>query len=177
MKKHGILIINLIICILMCFSSCRLEDSYKEFFVKGFDDEIDEKCFTSEKYDFAKIEDVIIEPSIKEINHGEYRIFISAYSQTGEETVKINKIIVKESDVEVYSSDLHEIVNFDEKLNEVYEGTLIAGLFTDEMIEIYHNKEFSLAVEAELFVGDDYYSKQTTFEISVVVNKSPVLPT
>lgn len=177
MKKNIILIVILIICIFLSFSSCRIEDSYKEFFVKGFDAEIDDKCFTSEKYDFARIEDVIIEPSIKEINHGEYRIFVSAYSQTGEETVKIKKITVKESDVEVYSSDLLEIVNFDKKFNEVYEGTFVAGLFTDDMIEIYHNKEFSLIVEAELFVGDDYYSKQKTFEVSVVVHKSPVFPT
>ena len=85
---------------LLGLSSCRLEDSYKEFFVKGISDN-NKEYFTSEEFDFARLEDVIIIPTIKEINHGKYRIFVSAYSEKGEGTVNIEKVTIKESNTDL----------------------------------------------------------------------------
>lgn len=160
----------------MCCPSCRLEDSYKEFFVKGFDSTIDKECFTSEKYNFATINNVIIKPSVKEVVHGKYRVFISAYSKTGSEMVKIKKVIIKDEYAEVSTFDLDECITFKNDSDEIHKGN-ISVEFTEEEMEIFNDKKFSIVVLTELSSEDGFYSKEITFEISVTIYQSFVFPT
>ena len=176
MEKNRILIaVILVVCMLLGLSSCRLEDSYKEFVVKGISDN-NKEYFTSEEFDFARLEDVIIIPTIKEINHGKYRIFVSAYSEKGEGTVNIDKVTIKESNTDLFNYDLDDRIIF-EKKHAMYEGTLEAGIFTEEMIEIFDGKEFNIVVKAGLLLNDEYFSKEITCEIKVKIYQSFVCPT
>ena len=54
---------------------------------------------SKQKYDFAKIESVVFIPEIKAINHGEYIIYISAYSETGTENLIVKNVILKENEI------------------------------------------------------------------------------
>lgn len=103
---NRIVVIMLVIAMILGLSSCRLEDSYKEFFIKGISDNKNKEYFTSEEFDFARLEDVVIVPTIKEINHGKYQVFVSAYSEKGDEIVKINKVTIKSSDSDSVNYDL-----------------------------------------------------------------------
>lgn len=67
-----------------------MENSYKKFNIEGITNYDVWNYVDSNELDFARIEDVIIVSEIKEINHGEYIIYISAYSKT-----EANQIMVK----------------------------------------------------------------------------------
>lgn len=176
MNKNRIVVIMLVIAMILGLSSCRLEDSYKEFFIKGISDNKNKEYFTSEEFDFARLEDVVIIPTIKEINHGKYQVFVSAYSEKGNEIVKINKVTIKSSDSDSVNYDLDGGIIF-EKKDTKYEGTLEVGTFTEENIEMFDGKEFTIIVNAGLLMDDVYFSKDITYEIKVIIYRSFICPT
>ena len=87
-----VLMIMLSISMILGICSCRIEESYKEFDITGINYNVNDDYFTSEEYSFARIQNVVIIPEIKAINHGEYVIYISAYSKNGKEIGNREKI-------------------------------------------------------------------------------------
>ena len=91
MKKalRSVMIIMLSIGMLLGLCSCRMKESYKEFNIKNITGSVNDNYFTSDDFSFARIQNVVIVPEVKAINHEEYIIYISAYSKSGKETVQI----------------------------------------------------------------------------------------
>ena len=91
MKKElrNVMIIMLSIGMILGLCSCRMKESYKEFNIKNITGSVNDNYFTSEDFSFARIQNVVIIPEVKAINHEEYIIYISAYSKSGKEIVQI----------------------------------------------------------------------------------------
>ena len=85
MKKElrSVMIIMLSIGMILGLCSCRMKESYKEFNIKNITSSVNDNYFTSDDFSFARIQNVVIVPKIKAINHEEYIIYISAYSKSG----------------------------------------------------------------------------------------------
>lgn len=162
---------------LLGLCSCRMEESYKEFYIKKITDNVNENYFESDKFDFAKIESVVFIPEVKAINHGEYIVYISAYSETGTETLIVKNVILKENKNELLNYELNKEIQFDKTSETVYEGWIDGGTFTEDAIEISDGKEFDLIVQVENNKNDETISENITFEIVVKGYKSFVTPT
>lgn len=172
-----VMIVMLSISALLVLCSCRMEESYKEFIIKSITDNPDKNYFTSDKFDFAKIGNVVIIPEIKEVNHGEYIIYISAYSETGTENITVKKIILKKDRDELLNHELNKKIKFNEDPNAIYEGWIDGCTFTSEEIEIADGKEYVLIVSVESTKNDVAFLKDVTFEIAIKGYKSFVSPT
>lgn len=179
MKKisRSIVIVMLSLSTLLSLCSCRMEESYKEFYIEKIADNVNENYFESDKYDFAKIESVVFIPEIKAINHGEYIIYISAYSETGTENLIVKNVILKENKNELLNYELNKEIQFDKTSETLYEGWVDGGTFTEGAIEISDGKEFELIVQVEDIKNEATISENITFEIVVKGYKSFVTPT
>ena len=162
---------------LLNLCSCRMEESYKEFNIKNITDNLSENYFTSDKFDFARLENVVFIPEIKEVNHGEYIIYISAYSETGTEQIKIKNVILKENEVVLLDHKLNKEILLEENSESIFEGWIDGGTFTEEEIDIIDGKEFDFIIQAEIIKEDKSVSENITFEILVKGYKSFVTPT
>lgn len=179
MKKifRSVVIIMLSLSTLLSLCSCHMEESYKEFYIKKITDNVNENYFESDKFDFAKIESVVLIPEIKAINHGEYIIYISAYSETGTENIVVKNVILKENKDDLLNYELNKEIQFDKTSEVIYEGWIDGGTFTEDAIEISDGKEFDLIVQVENMKNDTTISENITFEIVVKGYKSFVTPT
>ena len=177
MKKALKYVIIFLFTIGMLFSlcSCRLEESYKEFIIKDITDYKDEDYFSSDRFDFARVDDVVIIPTINP-GASKYTLWISAHSENASETVIIKKMLLKEKEIVLLNYDLNQEVEFKENGESAYEGTIRAR-FTDEEVEIKSGKKFELVIEAEVIKNGTSISKSITYEIEVRGYRSFVLPT
>ena len=171
------MIIMLSISTLSGLCSCRMEESYKEFNVKNITDNLNANYFVSDKFDFAKVENVVIIPEIKEVNHGEYIIYISAYSETGTENIIVKNVILKEDKDDLLNHELNKEIQFEKNPDAIYEGWIDGSTFTEEEIEIADGKEYDFIVQVESIKNDVAVSENITFEIVVKGYKSFVVPT
>ena len=154
-----------------------MEESYKEFYIKTITDNINENYFESDEFGFEKIEGVVLIPEVKEINHGEYIIYISAYSETGTENILVKNIMLKDNKGDLLNYELNKDIKFDKTSEAMYEGWIDGGTFTEDEIEISDGKEFNLIVQVENKNYDETTSKKIVFEIVVKGYKSFVTPT
>lgn len=76
----GIFVIATFVIILLGVSSCKVVDSYEDFHIRSVDDYGVEDYFCEEELDFARVNNVLIKPVIREVNHYQYRIYLMAYS-------------------------------------------------------------------------------------------------
>lgn len=168
--------ILLFIGILSGLCSCRMEESYKKLVIQGITDNTGDDYYSSDKFNFAKVENIMIVPEIKEINHGEYIIYISAYSKRGTEKIKINKVILKEEDENILFYELNEEIQW-EKKDDIYEGWITGGLFTDKEVEIANDKVYNLILEIRISANNQTVLEDINFEIVVKGYRSFVAPT
>ena len=161
---------------LLHLCSCRMEESYKEFYIKNITDNVNENYFNSDKFDFAKIEKVVLIPEIKAINHGEYIIYISAYSEVGTENIVVKNVILKEDKDDLLNYELNKDIQFKKTPEGMYEGWIDGGTFTEDAIEIADGKVYDFIVQVESKKDDTTTLKNITFEIVVKGYKSFVTP-
>lgn len=171
------MIVMLFISTLFGLCSCRMEESYKEFTIKNITDNLNQNYFASDKFDFAKVENVVIIPEIKEVNHGKYIIYISAYSETGRESIVVKNVILKEDKDDLLNHELNKEIQFEKNSNAIYEGWTDGGTFTEEEIEMADGKEYDFIVQTEIIKNDATVSENIAFEIVVKGYKSFVTPT
>lgn len=167
----------LLITVLLSIMGCEMVESYKEFNIKNITDYLEEDYFNSDNFGFAKVENVVFIPEIKEIHHGEYIIYISAYSETGEEKIKIKNIIMSDSESVLLNHELNKNIVFKENANAVFEGWVDGGTFTEDDIEIKDGKEFDCIVQVEVLKDDTTVRDNISFEIYVKGYKSFRTPT
>ena len=179
MKKtlKNVVITALSVCMLLGLCSCRLEESYKEFFIKNITDNLNDDYFTSENFSFARLQDVAIIPQVKEINHGVYILYISVYSESGNETVRINKAVFKEKESVLFTNEIDKVIEFKENEKTIYEGLIDGGTFTADSLEVADGKEYDLVIEAEVEKNGVIISESITYEIIIKGYKSFVWPT
>lgn len=171
------MIVMLFISTLLSFCSCRMNESYKKFNIKNVTDNLNENYFASDKFDFAKVGNVVIIPEIKEINYGEYIIYISAFSETGAEKIIVRNVVLKEDKDNLLKYELNKEIQLKKNSNAIYEGWIDGGTFTEVQIEIADGKEYDFIVEAEIIKKDATVSENITFEVDVKGYKSFVTPT
>ena len=138
---------------------------------------MNENYFTSEEFSFTRIQNVVIIPEIKAINHGEYVIYISAYSKTGKETVRIKNVIFKEKETILLHNELGSTIDFGENTNSLYEGWVNGGGFTEESVKIVDGKTYDIIIEVDVLDSGLNISKNLTFVIDIKGYKSFVWPT
>ena len=165
------------ISMLLGLCSCSMKESYKEFYIKNITDNLNEDYFTSEKFAFARLQDVVIIPEIKEVSHGEYVIYVSVYSKNGKESVQIKNIIFKEQEIVLLNSELGEEIEFEENTESIYEGWIIGGTFTEEILKKADGKKYDLIIGIEINKNGENISESITFEIVIKGYKSFVCPT
>ena len=157
--------------------SCRMEESYKEFDIKNTTGSVNENYFTSEDFSFARIQNVVIIPEVKAINHEEYIIYISAYSKSGKENVQIKNVTIKEKETVLLKNELGNKIEFEQNSNSIYEGWIDGGTFTEEMLKVADGKKYYILIEVDVFDNSLNISKTLTFEMDIKGYKSIVCPT
>ena len=179
MKKtlRSVVIIMLSISMLLGLCSCCLKKSYMEFNIKNITGSVNDNYFTSEEFSFARIKNVVIIPEVKAINHGEYIIYISAYSKNGKELVQIKNVILKEEETILLNNELGNEIEFEQNANSLYEGWIDGGTFTEESLRVADGKKYDIIIEVDVFDNSSYVSKSLTFEMDITGYKSFVWPT
>lgn len=179
MKKElrSVMIIMLSIGMTLGLCSCRMKESYKEFNIKNITGSVNDNYFTSDDFSFARIQNVVIIPEVKAINHEEYIIYISAYSKSGEETVQIKNVIFKENETVLLNNELGNMIVFEQNANSMYDGWIDGGTFTEETLKVADGKKYDIIIEVEVFDNGFNISKKLTFEMDIKGYKSFVWPT
>lgn len=179
MKKElrNVMIIMLSIGMILGLCSCRMKESYKEFNIKNITGSVNDNYFTSEDFSFARIQNVVIIPEVKAINHKEYIIYISAYSKSGKEIVQIKNIIFKEKESVLLNNELGKKIEFEQNVNSIYEGWIDGGTFTEETLKVVDGKKYHIIIEVDVFDNGLNISKNLTFEMDIKGYKSFVWPT
>lgn len=162
---------------LLGLCSCRMKESYKEFNIKNITGSVNDNYFTSDDFSFARIQNVVIVPEVKAINHEEYIIYISAYSKSGKETVRINNVIFKEKEIVLLNNELGNMIVFEQNANSIYDGWIDGGTFTEETLKVADGKKYDIIIEVEVFDNGLNISKNLTFEMDIKGYKSFVWPT
>ena len=142
---------------------------------------------TSDLFEFAKIENVVVAPRVKEAlgttAEGEtpydygYKIFISSYSPTGLENIVIKNFVLKESENILVSHEINKNVQF-EKLSdaECYEGTVIE-FFAEEEYKMIGGKDYILVIGVQIVKDNEIISKDIVYNLTTIQYKAPVWPT
>ena len=179
MKKElrSVMIIMLSIGMILGLCSCRMKESYKEFNIKNITGNVNDNYFTSDDFSFARIQNVVIIPEVKAINHEEYIIYISAYSKSGKETVQIKNVIFKENETVLLNNELGNKIVFEQDANSIYDGWIDGGTFTEETLKVADDKKYDIIIEVEVFDNGLNISKKLTFEMDIKGYKSFVWPT
>lgn len=179
MKKElrSVMIIMLSIGMILGLCSCHMKESYKEFNIKNITGSVNDNYFTSDDFSFARIQNVVIIPEVKAINHEEYIIYISAYSKSGKETVQIKNVIFKEKETVLLNNELGNKIVFEQNANSIYDGWIDGGTFTEETLKVTDGKKYDIIIEVEVFDNGLNISKKLTFEMDIKEYKSFVWPT
>ena len=179
MKKElrSVMIIMLSIGMILGLCSCRMKESYKEFNIKNITGSVNDNYFTSEDFSFARIQNVVIIPEVKAINHEEYIIYISAYSKSGKEIVQIKNVVLKEKETVLLNNELGNKIEFEQNSNSIYEGWIDGGTFTEETLKVADGKKYYIIIEVDVFDNGLNISKNLTFETDIKGYKSFVWPT
>ena len=179
MKKElrSVMIIMLSIGMILGLCSCGMKESYKEFNIKSITGSVNDNYFTSEDFSFARIQNVVIIPEVKAINHEEYIIYISAYSKSGKEIVQIKNVIFKEKESVLLNNELGNKIEFEQNANSLYEGWIDGGTFTEETLKVADGKKYDIIIEVDVFDNGLNISKSLTFEMDIKGYKSFVWPT
>lgn len=179
MKKElrSVMIIMLSIGMILGLCSCRMKESYKEFNIKNITGSVNDNYFTSEDFSFTRIQNVVIIPEVKAINHEEYIIYISAYSKSGKEIVQIKNVIFKEKESVLLNNELGNKIEFKQNANSIYEGWIDGGTFTEETLKVADGKKYDIIIEVDVFDNGLNISKNLTFEMDIKGYKSFVWPT
>lgn len=179
MKKElrSVMVVMLSIGMILGLCSCRMKESYKEFNIKNITGNVNENYFTSDEFSFARIQNVVIIPEVKAINHGEYVIYISAYSKNGKETVQIKNVIFKEKETVLLNNELGNTITFEQNTSSIYEGWINGGTFTEESLKVADGKKYDIIIEVDVLDNGLNISKNLTFEMDIKGYKSFVWPT
>lgn len=135
-----------------------------------------EEHFTAEQLDFARIEDVLIIPEIKEIDHGKYVIYVSVYSKVENKKILIENVSMREGDKSLFNYELNEKILFEKNEQGVEEGWIEAGTFTDEIVEVADGKSYSLSIQIEIEREESVITKDIEYELLIKGYKSFVMP-
>lgn len=171
------MIIMLSIGMIFGLCSCRIKESYKEFNIKNITGSVNDNYFSSEDFSFARIQNVVIIPEVKAINHEEYIIYISAYSKSGQEIVQIKNVIFKEKETVLLNNEQRNNIEFEQNANSIYEGCTDGGTFTEETLKVADGKKYHIIIEVDVFDNGLNVSKNLTFEVDIKGYKSFVWPT
>lgn len=163
-----------LIAILLGMTSCHTKKSLKEFNIKNITGFENEDYFTSNQFDFTRVEDVVIIPEIKEINYDEYIIYVTAYSKTVKD-VTVKNVCIKENEKTLWEHQLNKTVVFNENDQNIFTGVVSGKTFNKDDITITDGKKFNLIVQVEVQKDETSVISDIIFEVNVKAYKSLVM--
>lgn len=159
----------LVACILVSLTACsNLLVTYKYFYFENITSNLDEDYFTSDNFDFATVDSIVIIPNVKETDWGVYSLSIRAYSKTGEEKVVIKNATIKEDKL-LLNYDLNKQLEFEKKSDELFEGKVDGYFdnvtFTEEQVEPAKGKRYEVIVGVEVVKDNKTTTKDIEFAL------------
>lgn len=173
--KNKIFLI-IIVLLFLGISTCNMQDSYKRFYIEKLSDCSLEEYFDLEELKFARIGEIIIVPEIKEIRHGEYIIYLSAYSESGLENITIKNVSLKDDLGIFFEQEVDKQIPFENQLENMYEGWIDVGTFHKEKTELLNGRKIYLIIQAQVDLQNQSIKEEKIYEITIKGYKSLVLP-
>lgn len=169
---RGITIVMIAISALLGLCSCRLEESYKEFIITNITDCDVNDYISSANLEFARIGDITIIPEIKEVKHGEYLIYLSAYSGIETNCIIVKNLTMAVRDKVFLEHELNQKIVLEQSENNIYEGWIGGGSFTENEVDISNGQELRLTLQLQIEKGSERVSKNIDYEIKVKIYKT-----
>ena len=173
---RNILLPILLVSVLFNMCSCNLEESYKEFVVDKISEYDVQEYFVSDELDFARVDDVVIIPEIKEIHHGEYIIYISAYSERELKDITIKSVSLKTENKIILESKSALFIHLEKNQDKIFEGWIDCGTFTEDDVEVFDGTELFLTLQLQTEKGAESITEEINYVIRVKIYKSWVTP-
>ena len=169
---RGVMIVIVFVSLLLGICSCGLEESYKEFTIANITDCDVNDYISSANLEFARISDITIIPEIKEIKHGEYLIYLSAYSEIETNCIIVKNLTMSVRDKVFLEHELNQKIVLEQSENNIYEGWIVGGSFTDNEVDILNGEELRLIVQLQVERDMKDISKTIDYEIKVKIYKT-----
>ena len=141
----------------------------KTFYFEDVYGHYDEDVFTSETFEFAKVDGVVFVPYIKEIHWGVFAIYLGVHSKTGIENVVIRKINIEQNGNVLLEYNIDKRIEFEQTDDLFYEGEVDGRpeydnvILTEEQVEIVKGKKYDVIVNVELSKEDNFVTKDVRF--------------
>lgn len=171
-----LIIILISVSVLLGICACSIEESYKEFNISNVTGYTIDDYIYSNTLDFARINDVTIIPEIKEIQHGEYVIYISAYSSVEAECAMIKNVTLSVEGKPFLEKELNTIIPMELNQYDIYEGYIDGGSFCDDLVDISNGQEMTLNIQLQVGEESEVVTKNISYEVFIKIYKSWVTP-
>ena len=148
--------------------SRALTESYKDFYVENIDNHTKSEYFSSNELDFARVNGVVIVPSIHAINHGEYAVDIIAYSETGLEQITVKRLSLRENENIFFKQEEQQRGVFEETEEGIFKERIETGIFFESDVELPGQKKLYLTAEIMVNDGTQETVKEIDHEITVI---------
>ena len=182
-------IISLFLSLCMIFvlcacSACRWVPYCTTFIIKNIPDDFSEDFFTSESFEFTRINDVVFKPCVYSgVNRNHDRGFhmdLDVYSRTCEEKVVIKRIRVEDEDMTSVCIEINEEASFEINENQIYEwcypsknDEYIEVFFSEEYVNLSNGNVFNVVIEVTVTNGDSTVETSLRYEVEVFVQSGP----
>lgn len=163
--------------ILLGLCSCGMAESYKEFSITNITGYDVDNYISADELDFARVQGITMIPEIKEIRHGVYIIYISAYSKDKPKRVEVKELSLAVDNKVVLKLEDTQRISLESNQDNIYEGTIDGGTFTEDDIDITDGQQMDLIIQVEVAEDEQMVTKDVLFRIEVRIFKSFVVPT
>ncbi len=166
-----------VICILLILSlcSCSIKESYIEFKIKGIENFNAGDSSSWDDMEFAFVEDILLVPSIKQINHGTYILYVSAYTRSKPDNVVVKSVVMTENEKNILSNQTQQKIVFDLTDNNIFDGYIKAGTFDNTNNTIVDGNIIKLTISIEVRKESVSFIEDKNYEITVKGYKSLVM--
>lgn len=178
MKRIFRLIFSVILSFNFIFGlcACHMAESYKEFNIVNITDRSEKDYFDSDDLGFSRIKGIVIVPEVKEIDWGKYIVYIAAYSEEKMEQITVKNVKLICDGNKFFDEKIDQNIILEINQDNVYEGDVVGGIFTDDEVDISNGKEIFMQVQVQVGDESDSQEKTINYEIHVTIYKSLVTP-
>ena len=182
------ILIFIIISLIFTFAGCKtIANSYTSFSIEEFDEffnitEISEKesYIKSGNMDFAKIDDLIICPFIKETTHEECSLFLYVYTTSNNRSnVTINSVsICSKNNIEILKELSEKDINeFSPATDGMLLSVTVISDFDKNKTWFYSGNELQLSLQISVDNQTTIIEDTVNYTINLIGHKKHLMPT
>ncbi len=164
--RTKLIVLIIIIAMILC-SSCGWVYQYdvrvKEIDIdeiKGYND--------SNYYDPIRVDHCLVYAMIASYTNNNYAISIWVYPADENEIIVLNRVVLYDEDRSILEYDVNEQFIMEET-KDGWEGFLIAGQFSSDMIDLTKGKQYKMKLIME--IGNGALTEQTELGLSMLVRE------